>query len=68
MTEKKAYLAIISTVDRKAIDSKWFTSIVSAQNWAEKYETNCVYIVSIFDEVSDPPVLEYTINPAHFIE
>lgn len=63
MTERKAYLAIISTPERKAIDSKWFKNISSAQEWAESYEAEMTYVVSIFDEISDPPVLEYTISP-----
>ncbi len=64
MTGKKAYLAILRNAGGDVIASKWFTSIASAQNWAETYETDEIYLVSIFDEVSDPPVLEYMIHPA----
>lgn len=63
MSERKTYLAIISTLERKAVASKWFTSIAAAQQWSEAYESDEPYLIGIYDEVSDPPVLEYIINP-----
>ena len=63
MMYKKEFLCILSDLDKKHVYmSNWFGSLVAAQHWAENYECGEDYFISVFQNESESPVVEYIIS------
>ncbi len=60
---KKEYFCILSDLDKKHVYiSKWFSSLIAARHWAENYKCRDDYYISVFENDSELPVMEYIIS------